>query len=376
MFISREIADHAAEESSLHGLGWVYRNLGQYSKALEFHQQALALARKRGHSDQEAFILVEIGIVYSDLAQYERALESLQQSLQILQTTEQQLSDVEHFALNKIGSVYRKLGQYDRALELLQKALLKGGFDKQNILKNIGEVYFQQGDYANALESYQKALELPPITGDPAAKGFILNNIGLTQAQTGEFTQALETYRKALALFKQLNDRPGERTTLSNIGVLLEQQNKPELAVVFYKEAVNITETIRQNLNDLSQEEQKAYTETVADTYRRLANLLLSQGRILEAQQVLELLKVQELRNFTKDTRAGGEETTGIITNPTEAEILSTHGSLIALGRKIEECQQCEQRSQLLDQREVIAQEFEENVQSLKQIIRDRLDKD
>ncbi len=192
----------------------------------------------------------------------------------------------------------------------------------------------------------------------------------------GDYTQALQTYRQALALFRELKDFPGERTTFANIGALLEKQNQPELAIVFYKEAVNITEGIRQDLNTLTIEEQKAYTETVADTYRRLADLLLSQGRILEAQQVLELLKVQELRNFTKDTRAGGEEATGIATNPTEAEILSTHGSLIALGRKIEQCQQCEQRSQLLDQREVISKEFEENVRSLQQIIRDRLEKD
>ncbi|HEY9610825.1 CHAT domain-containing protein, partial [Allocoleopsis sp.] len=74
--------------------------------------------------------------------------------------------------------------------------------------------------------------------------------------------------------------------------------------------------------------------------------------------------------------RAGGEETAGIATNPTEAEILKIHGTLIALGRKIEECKQCVQRSKLLDQREVIAKQFEENVRSLEQEIRDRTAKD
>jgi CHAT domain-containing protein len=87
----------------------------------------------------------------------------------------------------------------------------------------------------------------------------------------------------------------------------------------------------------------------------------------------LELLKVQELRDFTKDTRAGGENS-GIATNPSEAEILKIHGTLITLGREIEQCQQtqCQQKSQLLDQREVIAKEFDENVRSLEQEIRSR----
>jgi Tfp pilus assembly protein PilF len=281
---------------------------------------------------------------------------------------------LEPFALNQIGLVYKKLRQYERALQIFQQSLSKPSFEGQNILNNIGLVYFERGEYYQALKSYQQALnDSIPNTGDPSTPGFILNSIGSVNTQLGDYAQALETYRQALALFRELNNRPGERLTLSNIGALLEKQSRPELAIAFYKEAVNITEAIRQDLQKLTIEEQKAYTETVASTYRSLADLLLSQGRILEAQQVLELLKVQELRDFTKDTRTGGENV-GIAANSTEAEVLETHGSLITLGRKIEECQktQCEQISQLLDQREVIAKEFEENVRSLEQDIRSR----
>jgi CHAT domain-containing protein len=124
-------------------------------------------------------------------------------------------------------------------------------------------------------------------------------------------------------------------------------------------------------LQQLPKEQQEAYTRKVEDTYRRLADLLLSQGRVLEAQGVLELLKIQELRDFTRNAGAGGG-TSGIATNPTETEILKIHGTLIALGRQIEECQktQCEQKSKLLDEREVIAKQFEATVRSLEQEIR------
>ncbi len=379
-FISQEIAERKAQQHSLHSMGWVYRNLGRYSQALESYQQSLAIARERGIKDHEVFLLIEIGLVYSDLAQYSQALEFLEKSLSLLPSLKESnelvvpIDYLEPFALNQIGLVYNKLNQYDRALQFFQQALSKDSFETHHILNNIGFVYFERGEYSKALEAYQEALR-GGNSGDPTAPGFILNSIGLVYAKIKDYTQALEAYRKALALFRELNDRPGERTTLSSIGTLLEKQNKPELAIAFYKEAVNITEAIRQDLQKLTIEEQKAYTETVADTYRSLADLLLSQGRILEAQQVLELLKVQELRNFTQDTRAGGE-TPGIATNPTEAEILKIYGTLIALGRKIEECQQCEERSQLLDQRELIAQQFEDNVRSLEQEIRSRREQD
>ncbi len=365
---SQQTCDSLTQSRILHGIGWTYRNLGQYLQALESYQQALALQNKL-YGEPEQLLLVDMGTVYIDLGQYDLALETLRKSLSV----KKQLCLCN--ALGKIGFIYKELRQYERALQYLQQALAisNGDSDQQNILNYIGEVYAQTGKYYKALEVYQKALDHPPIAGDQNAKGFILNNLGLAYSKNGQYTQALEAYRKALALFRELNDRPGERITLSNIGSLLEKQNKPELAIAFYKEAVNITETIRQGLRELTLEEQKVYTETVASTYRSLADLLLSQGRILEAQQVLELLKVQELRDFTRDTRAGGE-TPGIATKPTEAELLKIHGTLITLGRKIEECQktQCEQKSQLLDQREVIAKEFEENVRSLEQDIRSR----
>jgi len=377
LFVNRQIADRKAEGHSLHGIGWAYRNLGQYTQAINFYQQALVIAKERKDYFHQAFIRVDIGVIYLDLGNYNLALDYLQKSLQFIEENKTNIGfpQPEIDTLSKIGLIYQFKGQYELALKFIQKALVKQqiavtqGFisrQRPDILNNIGSVYFQMGEYTKALEAYQEALVHPSWT--PGAPVLAINNMGLVYAQRGEYTQALETYRKALALFKELNDRPGERLALSNLGALLEKQQKPELAIAFYKEAVNITEAIRHDLQKLTIEEQKAYTETVADTYRSLADLLLSQGRILEAQQVLELLKVQELRNFTRDTRAGGENS-GIAANPTEAEILKIHGTLIALGRKIEECKQCAERGKLLDQREVIAKEFEENVRSLEQEI-------
>lgn len=42
---------------------------------------------------------------------------------------------------------------------------------------------------------------------------------------------------------------------------------------------------------------------TPADIYRQYADLLLKQGRTLEAQQILELLKYQEVNDYLRTTR-------------------------------------------------------------------------
>lgn len=100
---------------------------------------------------------------------------------------------------------------------------------------------------------------------------------------------------------------------------MLASQKQPELAIVFYKQSISIYETLRQDIRTLPKETQQTYTKTIEGTYRELANLLLKADRILEAQQVLDLLKVQELNTYLKNVRGASQPLENL---PPEAEIL------------------------------------------------------
>ncbi len=67
-------------------------------------------------------------------------------------------------------------------------------------------------------------------------------------------------------------------------------------------------ESIRQGIHKLPREQQESYIKSVADTYRALADLLLKQDRVLEAQQVLDLLKVQELEDYLHTVRSANPQ--------------------------------------------------------------------
>ncbi|NJK52487.1 MAG: tetratricopeptide repeat protein [Leptolyngbyaceae cyanobacterium SU_3_3] len=141
----------------------------------------------------------------------------------------------------------------------------------------------------------------------------------------GQYPKALEFYQQALAILKQVGDRAGEGGTLNNIGYLLNTQKQPELAIVFFKQSVSTYEAIRKDLRVLPKEQQQSYTETVASTYRNLADVLLKQDRILEAQQILDLLKVQELNTYLRTVRSTLQPIA--ILRP-EAAILKQYGEL------------------------------------------------
>ncbi|HEY9667438.1 MAG TPA: tetratricopeptide repeat protein, partial [Coleofasciculaceae cyanobacterium] len=378
LVIVRKIGERQSEGSILNNMGGVYYNLGQYAKALEFYQPALAIKQEFGDKAGEGQTLNNLGGVYHKLGQYTLALASYQQALVV----REELDDKAGIAqtLNNLAGVYRSLGQYPLALERYQQALairrelddkagiaqtlnnvgvihhkgeqyakalefyqqaltihreLNNKAGEGAILSNIGLIYDTLGQYAKALEFYQQALAIHTEIGDKelgdrAGEEVALNNIGLIHHKLGEYSQALKFYQHALAISREIRDRANEATNLSNIGVLLETQNQPELAIVFYKQSVNVTEAIRDELRGLPFDQQKSFIQTVSGRYRRLADLLLKQDRVLEAQQVLDLLKVQELDDYLNTVRGNPHTRAGIDYLPSEQQIVAAQNARLA----------------------------------------------
>ncbi|MBW4503810.1 MAG: tetratricopeptide repeat protein [Scytonema hyalinum WJT4-NPBG1] len=309
--VKQKIEDKLGVGHSLNSIGGVYYETGQYSQALKFFQQALANVQNAKEPTDKANILNNIGLVYSELGQYSKALKFYQQALAIREKIGDQ--DGEGTILNNIGFTYNQMKKYSQALNYYQKAVAAfkkiGNQPKMgSTLNNIGFAYQQLGQYSQAIESLQQGLRILQEVGDRAVAGRTFDSMGSAYKGIGNYSQALASYQQALFLSREVGDKPAERITLGNIGDLLARQNKPQLAIIFYKQSVNVTEAIRAELRSLPREQQQSYTATIADTYRRLADLLLQQDRVLEAQQVLDLLKIQELDDYLRDVR-GNERT-------------------------------------------------------------------
>lgn len=418
--IIQALNDKAAEGTILNNIGGIYRQTGKHLQAIETYKQALEIHRALNDFLGEGVVLSNLGVTYFRLGEYSQSLALYQKALEIF-TAHQAKSKIAT-VLNNIGEVYADIGQLTLALDVYKQALAlyisTGNFSGQAAsFQNIGRVYYALGDFSKALEFYQKSLRIREKIGDLEGIGTTLNTIGLTKYRLGEIDQALEYLRQALAIRKQTGNLTGEgvvlnnlglvsytqgnrtealgfyrqalviyeevgykeggRITFSNIGFLFEKANKPRLAIAFYKKAVNILEDIRQNSRTLSQDQQESYKSKISSTYRTLASLLLEQGRILEAQEVLELLKAEELRDFTRNPIGDGE-TNEITFNEVEEEILAKHGTLIAFGQRVAECEEtrCSKLNELLDQQTLITQQFNQIIARLETEVRTRRSQD
>jgi len=371
--ITREIG--YGEGDVIAHLGIAYWSLDQYGQAIDFYEQSLAITRESRDRQGEGTLLSNLASVYRDLGQYEQAIDFHEQSLVI--TRESRNREGEGITLNSLGNVYFALGQYEQAIDFYEQSLViaREIGDRQgegNALVNLGNAYGSLGQYQEATALYERSLAIFRENRDRQGEGLTLGNLGNVYYDLDQYQQAMEGYQQALTIAQETGGRSAEGQLLSNIGDLLARQDQPEVAIVFLKQSVNVRESIREEIRELPTKLQQSYTNTVADDYRFLADLLLSQGRVIEAQQVLELLKLEELREFTRNAR-GLESEQGIALNSVEQRILDEFGTLVAFGKQVYDCEQtrCAQLSAYRQQRQAQSTRFDTQVTAFVQTIRD-----
>ncbi|MFE4106135.1 tetratricopeptide repeat protein [Almyronema epifaneia] len=412
--IAREIGDRADEANALGNLGNAYQSLDQYPHAIELYNQQLALTREIGIRRGEGSALGNLGNVYLNLSQYSRALKLFEEQLAISQEIGNRSS--EGSALGNLGNAYFRLGQYPQAIELFSQSLaidqaIGDRAGESASLGNLGNVHFSLGQYQRAIEFYQQDLHISREIGNRVGEGSALGSLGVAYLslnqlnyaielfdqrlavarelgdrtgegnglvdlgaayfKLGQYSRAIELYQQGLAIVREVGDREIEGDTLNNLGYLFQTQGQSELAIALYKQSVNVRETIRQEISDRSL--LQSYTDTVAGTYRRLADLLLEQGRILEAQQVLELLKIQEIQDYT-DQRAG-EDLPNVTLLPKEEELIGRFITLVEFGKQLRDCEaaRCNALTTLRAERNELFNQYRAAITELESFVRERL---
>ena len=377
----REIKDRLGEGNALGNLGSAYDALGNYPKAIDYQEQRLAIAREIKDRLGEGKSLGNLGLAYYSLGNYPKAIDYHEQSLAIAREIKNRLGEGQ--SLENLGLAYYSLGNYPKAIDYHEQRLaiareIKDRLGEGKSLGNLGIAYDALGNYPKAIDYHEQSLAIKREIKDRLGEGHALGNLGNAYDALGNYAKAIDYHEQSLAIAREIKDRRGEYIGLNNLGDTLAKQD-PELAIVFYKQSVAVSEIIRQDNRPLSRDLQSSYTQTVASTYRRLADLLLSQGRVLEAQQVLELLKLQELRDYTRDTRAGGT-TKGAPLNPIEAPVIPPFNTLIDLGLKLTTCESqkpyCPDRPQLISQRDQATEIFNQQADRLRTLARQGQDKD
>jgi CHAT domain-containing protein len=125
----------------------------------------------------------------------------------------------------------------------------------------------------------------------------------------------------------------GEAESLDGLMRAYKETGDMALATFYGKRAVNIFQEIRGSIKNLERGAQRGFLTEKEKTYRTLADLLISEGRLPEAQRVLELLKDEEYAKLLV-TRGGADRRDGLPYNGAETAALKTLDRLAEAGRE------------------------------------------
>ncbi|NEQ97650.1 MAG: CHAT domain-containing protein [Cyanothece sp. SIO2G6] len=341
--------------SSFESNPYDYEDPNEREKWFTLYHRAVELYRELGDLNEASLALYRIGYAYKELEQYDRAVQYLEQAVQVIQALEEKPNTAEWYYRN-LGEIMIITGQYERSLDYFNQEIAfhqeKGDRRDQLLVLDAIATLYLEADQANlARQFHQQYLELFHTQGTLAKELTTLIKLGQQYQDHNQLEAAFEFYQQALALGQLLETDPNltdadwSGMIFGRLGSVFREQGQTELAIAFYKTAINRYEGIRASYIESSEEFfseadfATIFLDKHIDDYRTLADLLLQQDRILEAQQVLDLLKVQELDDYLQDVQRSGDAAQGAMLRVEEQDVLdrflANQDQLVALGLEL-----------------------------------------
>jgi signal transduction histidine kinase/Tfp pilus assembly protein PilF len=163
--ISQKNNDRNAEATAWTDYGQGYRLMGNYTKALECHYKAIAIATKFGNNAQIAHSYNQLGNIYKDREENDKAIEIYRIALFYSEAARAKI--VKYAPPLNLGTVYLNEGKLDSSIYYSNRALevLYLTNENQNrfiptMLGNLGGAYSRMNKKKEAEKYFQRALSI------------------------------------------------------------------------------------------------------------------------------------------------------------------------------------------------------------------------
>ncbi len=253
--LAKENRDKPNEVSALNNIGLMYREMSQYSKAIEYYQQALSL---NDDPNFELSILGNMGTIYSEIGDYPRALTCYDSSLTKLETIMRTSKDVglpdtlqKALLIITIGDVHCNIGSSKTALAYYESALrlvehVQDKYVMVHGLIGIATAHKNQHDINKANEYYLKALQACPDVKDLYTRkhneAAIANQLAAIYLEKGEMNTAIAYAEQSTQIAEAGNYLDILPLSYITLGKIYTWNNKYSKAIDYLKSAVTIAQ--------------------------------------------------------------------------------------------------------------------------------------
>ncbi len=309
--------DTEEELQRLNIVGSALTRIGRIRRALEIHEEGIALAKRTGNKNWQISHRANLASGLRMIDRPEEAYEILTELLPVLRS----LGDRKHVAvvLSNIGFCLRDVGKVREAIDHHEEALsiyrmLGNPHGEEGELHNHALCLLKVGGVERAAEQFREALKLSPETGDRLWEANHRTALAGCLRLWGQPLEARKLIEESLAIRREVGDLDGEAWDLEALAWVDIEEGNLTAAISHLKSALALATDlqlpVRSKLKSLSwahlqlddiTNAQSALKKAIVDcapTHREFPNLLdgiiaLREGGAATARAAFERALVQ-----------------------------------------------------------------------------------
>ena len=207
-------------------LGTRYRDLSNYKKSEEYHEQALILAKQTKNIYLEIAAYNMLGVVYRRIDSIKPAIDNHQNALNLVNSIKDKDEEIlrsQAVSLNSMGNIFLTLNQFEMAKDNFVTSL---GIEKKlnNNLglainyQNIGGVYESQNQLDSAMVNYKKSLSFNELIDSDLGRMICNNSIGQVFLKQNKPKEAFDYIKPTIEIAERLGDDFYTASSYINLG--------------------------------------------------------------------------------------------------------------------------------------------------------------
>ena len=304
-------------------IGDIYQDQSRFAKAIAVYADVITLSEQAGDWLNKGQTEQAIGMALQGLSRYPASIDYFERARNTFTGAEGPESVHNSDTYLNIGISFEGMKEYKKSLAAYAEAARRYkvifGEDSAQVgytINNAGWVMRRMENYAGAQAAFEETL---PILDRHEGRfspnaGKVRINLGIVAYFQGNHDEAIRWTMGAMPYIREnrattLSD---QRWAFDTLARSFRAKGDPQKAILFAKLSVNAHQAVRSANSELAVVETEELNTEWRWIYQNLADLLIEQGRITEAQAVLNMEKEQEVFEFLKrdgsaklnDTRA------------------------------------------------------------------------
>lgn len=234
----------------------INRNLGYYEIAEKNYNLALGIAKSIDDLENKLKIINNIGFMFFELSEYYKALEYYNQALSELKMYSPNSREPKINLLINIGDVYSRLGEFEQVDVFLNQALSELHFlgehaiRKADLLNTMGKSQMGIDQYKDANIAFTKAESICDNNGLIKLGLKVKINLANSLIALAEYKQARLKISEILSIAQAINDIERQIDAFATMARLDSKEGKYQRAVQASNRLINLVDILSHNFKD------------------------------------------------------------------------------------------------------------------------------